>query len=60
MKGENVFNFTSITTMAFFGSEDTRPDVDVTIILGYFTIDTNLHPKLLLLHFLGMLTNCQY
>jgi hypothetical protein len=60
MKGENVLDLASITTMSFFGSEDIRPDVEVTIILGHFSIDTNIHPKLLLLRFTGMLANCQY
>lgn len=60
LKGENVFDMTMITTMSFFGSEDTRQDVDATIILGHFSIDTNIHPKLLLLRFSGMLANSHY
>ena len=46
--------------MSFFSSEDTLPDVDVTIILGIFSIDMNIHPKMLLLHFSGMFANVKY
>jgi hypothetical protein len=60
MKGENALDINIINTMSFFGSEDIRPDVDVIIILGNFTIDTNIHPKLLLLRFSGMLANVNY
>ncbi len=60
MKGENALDINIINTKSFFGSEDIRPHVDVTIILGNFTIDTNIHPKLLLLHFSGMLANVNY
>jgi len=59
MKGENGLHF-NFPTMSIFGSDDIRPDVDATIILGHFSIDTNIHPKLLLLHFSGMLANSQY
>jgi hypothetical protein len=47
----------SIMTISFFGSEDMRNDVDVTIILGNFTIDVNKNPKLLLLHISDLLAN---
>jgi hypothetical protein len=47
-------------TSSIFGSEDIRPDVDVIIILGNLTIYTNIHPKLLLLRFSGMLANVNY
>jgi len=60
MKGDNNLLDIDFTTMSLFGSEDIRPDVDVTIILGHFTIDTNIHPKLLLLRFSGMLANSKY
>ena len=60
MKGENALDINIINTMSFFGSEDIRPDVDVIIILGNFTIDTNIHPKLLLLRFSGLLANVNY
>jgi hypothetical protein len=47
-------------TSSIFGSEDIRPDVDVIIILGNLTIYTNIHPKLLLIHYSGMLANVNY
>jgi hypothetical protein len=60
MKGANSFDENYIKQMSFFSSEDTRTDVDVTIILGRFTIDMNIHPKMLLLRFSGMLANVNY
>ncbi len=57
MKGMTTPSISSIMTMSFFGSEDMRNDVDVTIILGNFTINQNEHPKLLLLCFSDMLAN---
>ena len=60
MKGDNSFDGDFMRQMSFFSSEDTLPDVDVTIILGIFTIDMNIHPKMLLLRFSGMLANVNY
>ena len=60
MKGANSLDENYIQQMSFFSSEDTRPDVDVTIILGRFSIDMNIHPKMLLLRFSGMLANANY
>ena len=60
MKGENVLDESFIRQMSLFSSEDIRPDVDVTIILGRFSIDMNIHPKMLLLRFSGMLANANY
>ena len=60
MKGENVLDESFIRQMSLFSSEDIRPDVDVTIILGRFSIDMNIHPKMLLLRFSGMLANAYY
>ena len=57
MKGENCLDVNFMKSMSLFSSEDMRPDVDVTIILGRFTINSNVHPKMLLLHFSGILTN---
>jgi hypothetical protein len=57
MKGMTTPSFSSIMTMSFFGSEDMRSNVDVTIILSNFIIDQNKHPKLLLLRFSDMLAN---
>jgi hypothetical protein len=57
MKGMTTLSISSIMTMSFFGSEDMRNDVDVTMISGNFTIDQNKHPKLLLLRFSDMLAN---
>jgi hypothetical protein len=45
MKGMATPSISSIMTMSFFGSEDMRNNVDVTIILGNFTIDVNEHPN---------------
>ena len=60
MKGVNSFGENFIKQMSFFSSEDMRSDVDVTIILGRFSIDSNIHPKMLLLRFSGMLANVNY
>ena len=60
MKGENSPDMNFMKSMSFFSSEDMSPDVDVTIILGRFTIDSNKHPKMLLLRFSGMLANVCY
>jgi hypothetical protein len=60
MKGSNSFGENFIKQLSFFSSEDMRADVDVTIILGRFSIDSNIHPKMLLLRFSGMLANVNY
>ena len=60
MKGENSPDMNFMKSMSFFSSEDMSPDVDVTIILGRFTIDSNKHPKMLLLRLSGMLANVGY
>jgi len=49
-----------VKSLSLFSSQDMRRDVDVTIILGRFTIDRNVHPKMLLLRFSGMLANVKY
>ena len=50
MKGEDCFNVEFMKSMSFFSSEDMRKEVDVTIILGRFTItiDSSVHSKMLL------------
>jgi hypothetical protein len=50
MKGENCFDVEFMKSMSFFSSEDMRKEVDVTIILGRFTItiDSSVHSKMLL------------
>jgi hypothetical protein len=60
MKGENCFDVEFMKSMSFFSSEDMRKDVDVTILLGRFTIDSNKHSKMLLLRFSGMQANVHY
>lgn len=60
MKGQNSFDLKFMENMSSFSSNDMSPSVDVTIILGRFTLDTNDHPKLLLLRFSGMLANVKY
>jgi len=60
MKGENCFDVEFMKSMSFFSSEDMCKDVDVTIILGRFTIDSNVHSKMLLLCFHGMQANVHY
>ena len=60
MKGDNCFDIEFMKSMSFFSSEDMRQDVDVTIILGKFTIDSSVHPKMLLLRFSGMQANVHY
>ena len=60
MKGENCFDVEFMKSMSFFSSEDMRKDIDVTIILGSFTIDSNVHSKMLLLRFHGMQANEHY
>ncbi len=60
MKGENCFNVEFMKSMSFFSSEDMRQDVDVTIILGRFTINSSVHSKMLLLRFSGMQANVHY
>ena len=57
MKGENCLPVEFMKSMSFFSSEDMHKDVDVTIILGRFTIDSNVHSKMMLLRFSGMLAN---
>jgi hypothetical protein len=60
MKGENCFDVEFMKSMSFFSSEDMRKDIDVTIILGRFTIDSSVHSKMLLLRFHGMQANVHY
>jgi hypothetical protein len=60
MKGGNCFDVEFMKSMSFFSSEDMRKDVDVTIILGRFTIDSSVHSKMLLLRFSGMQANVHY
>jgi hypothetical protein len=60
IKGENCLDVNFVKSLSFFSSEDMRADVDVTIILGRFTIDQNIHPKMLLLRFSGMLANVNH
>ena len=60
MKGENCLDVEFMKSMSFFSSEDMRQDVDVTIILGRFTIDSSVHSKMLLLRFSGMQANVHY
>jgi hypothetical protein len=52
MKGCNDLDLDLVKSMCFFSSKDMSPEADVTIILGRrFTIDSNAHPKMLLLCF---------
>ena len=60
IKGENCLDVNFVKSLSFFSSEDMRADVDVTIILGRFTVDRNIHPKMLLLRFSGMLANVNH
>ena len=60
MKGENCFDVEFMKSMSFFSSEDMCKYVDVTILLGRFTIDSSVHSKMLLLHFSGMQANVHY
>jgi hypothetical protein len=57
MKGENCFDVEFMKSMSFFSSEDMCKYVDVTILLGRFTIDSSVHSKMLLLNFSGMQAN---
>jgi hypothetical protein len=58
MKGENCLDVEFMKSMSFFSSEDMRQDVDVTIILGRFTINSSVHSKMLLLHFFWNARKC--
>ena len=60
MKGENCLDVEFMKSMSFFSSEDLRQDVDVTIILGRFTINSSVHSKMLLLRYSGMQANVHY
>ena len=60
MKGENCLDVEFMKSMSFFSSEDMRQDVDVTIILGRFTINSSVHSKMLLLRYSGMQANVHY
>ena len=60
MKGCNNLDLDLVKAMRFFSSEDMSPEVDVTIILGRFTIYRNAHPKMLLLRFSSMQANVHY
>ena len=57
MKGEDCFNVEFMKSMSFFSSHDMRKEVDVTIILGRFTINSSVHSKMLLLRYSGMQAN---
>jgi hypothetical protein len=60
MKVDTELNFYAIKEMSFFGSKDNKNDVNATIIVGRFSIDSIIHPKLLLLRFNSMTVNIHY